>query len=131
MKVKSTLVIVFLMVLAVSASAFLEYFTARSLDGNVKLEWKTGNETNIKEFAVERKTVQGNFLQIGSVAPKGDNSIYTFLDQNIFKTTGNVFVYRLKIIDKDNSGSYSKELAVSHNLSDIRRTWGSIKAMFR
>jgi hypothetical protein len=112
-------------------SAFIEYFQAKSDNGNVKLEWKTNNESNLQEFIVEKKTVHGNFLPIGNIDAKGSNSYYSFTDENVYKNTNDIFVYRLKILDKDNSSTYSKEISVSHSLSDIKRTWGSIKAMFR
>jgi len=122
-------------VLVVSAllfgGAYLEYFSARSEYGNVKLEWKTADETNLKEFVVERKTLHGNYISVGTLYPKGDNSLYSFVDENVFKTTDYLFVYRIKIADTDSKYSYSKEVTVTHNISDVKRTWGSIKAMFR
>ncbi len=126
------LFILFLLCIAVATgSAFIEYFVARSDSNSVRLEWKTSEERGVKEFSVERKTVHGNYMSIGSIQPKGDNSVYSFLDENIYKTSDNIFKYRLKIVDTDNGVSYSKEISVSHKLSDIKRTWGSIKAMFR
>lgn len=114
-----------------SAGAFLEYFSARSEYGNVKIEWKTADEINLKEFVVERKTLHGNFIAVGTVAPKGGNSLYQFIDENVFKTSDYLFVYRIKIVDYDSKFTYSKEVTVTHNISDVKRTWGSIKAMFR
>lgn len=112
-------------------SAFLEYFSAKSETGKVKLEWKTGSEKGTKDFVIERRPVNGTFMSLKSVSPKGDNSYYVFYDDSALKTNGVVFTYRLKIVDFDNSVSYSKEISVSHQLSDVKRTWGSIKAMFR
>jgi len=42
-----------------------------------------------------------------------------------------IFIYRLKIVDTNGQASYSNEVSVSHNVSGVKRTWGSIKAMFR
>ncbi len=116
---------------AVFAGAYLEYFSARSEYGNVKLEWKTADETNVREFVVERKTLHGNYISLGTITPKGDNSLYSFIDENVFKTTDYLFVYRIKIVDRDSKYTFSKEVTVTHNISDVKRTWGSIKAMFR
>ena len=66
------------------------------------------------------------------VSPKGDNSYYTFTDQNAYKTNDMVFVYRLKIVDNSSVATYSADVTVSHSISSVyKRTWGSIKAMFR
>lgn len=131
MKQKLLFILFLLSIAVATGSAFIEYFVARSDSNSVRLEWKTSEERGVKEFAVERKTVHGNYMSIGSIQPKGDNSVYSFLDENIYKTSDNIFKYRLKIVDTDNGVSYSKEISVSHKLSDIKRTWGSIKAMFR
>ena len=125
----------FLIVLFVIATAFggayLDYFQGASDGDNVRLEWKTGDETNVNHFALERKTLQTSFTEIATIEPKGSNSLYTYMDQSVYKPTDMIFVYRLKIVDNDNKVSYSSEISVSHSISGVKHTWGSIKAMFR
>jgi hypothetical protein len=122
---------VFFLFAVVYAGAFLDYFQGRSEGEDVRLEWKTSEETNLLHFKVERKTPQSSFAEIATVDPKGSNSNYTYLDQSAYKSNDLVFIYRLKIIDNDGQTSYSAEVTVSHNVSGVKRTWGSIKAMFR
>ncbi len=116
---------------AVYAGAYIDYFQARSEGEDVRLEWKTGEEINLQNFAIERKTPQSTFTEIAIVNPKGSNSFYSYLDKNAYKSTDLLFNYRLKIVDNNNVISYSSEVTVSHNVSGVKRTWGSIKAMFR
>jgi len=124
--------IAFFIVAALYAGAFLEYFHGRSEGEDIRLEWKTGEESNLQNFSIERKTPQSSFAEITAVQPKGSNSYYTFLDQSAYKAnSAMVFVYRLKIVDNGGQVSYSSEITVSHNVSGVKRTWGSIKAMFR
>lgn len=123
--------ILFLLVTSVFAGAFLEFFHARSEGENVKLEWKTGEEQNVKNFVIERKPVNGQFISISTIAPKGSFSFYTFVDESAYKSNNLVFIYRLRIIDNDGSVTHSIERSVSPNISGVKRTWGSIKAMFR
>jgi len=128
----STIIISFLIIATVYAGAYIEYFHARSESDDVKLEWQTGEETNLQNFVIERKTPQSSYTEIGSISPKGDNSYYTFTDQNAYKTNDMVFVYRLKIVDNSSVATYSADVTVSHSISSVyKRTWGSIKAMFR
>lgn len=125
---------IFLTILSVSSllgGVFLDFINAKNEGENVRVEWKTSDEKNVKEFLVERKTYQGEFNVLESVKPLGPNSYYSFLDQNAYKVSDVIFIYRIKIVDNDNSVSYTKEVSVSHNISGVRRTWGSIKAMFR
>lgn len=128
----STLIVSFLIIATVYAGAYIEYFHARSESDNVRLEWQTSEETNLQKFVIERKTPQSSFTEIASVSPKGNNSNYVFTDQNAYKTNDMVFVYRLKIVDNNDQVTYSADVTVSHSISSVaKRTWGSIKAMFR
>jgi hypothetical protein len=113
------------------AGAFLDYFQARTDGDNIKLEWKTGDETNVNHYSIERKTPQQTYVEIATIQPKGSNSFYTYIDQSIYKTHDVLFVYMLKIVDNNQTVSYSNEVSVSPNISGVKRTWGSIKAMFR
>ena len=132
MKMKlSYILIISLITTALLAGTFLEYFQGRSEGEDIRLEWKTREEVNLQHFKVERKTPQSSFVDITTIAPKGNNSYYTYLDQSAYKTDNMLFVYRLKIIDTNGQASYSNEVSVSHSVSGVKRTWGSIKAMFR
>ncbi len=132
MKNGLTLIItLFLVVSTALAGALLDYFHAQTEGDNVKLEWKTTTETNLSSFKVERKTPDTQFIELTSISPTGNNSVYTYTDQAAYKMTNPIFVYRLKIVDQDGSSAYSSEVTVSPNISGVKRTWGSIKAMFR
>lgn len=114
------------------AGTFLEYFRGKSESEKVVLEWKTREEASLKEFIVERKSTVGDYLTIGTISPKGSNSYYTFTDETAFKSSSSIYYYRIKIIDTDGSYAYSNILSIIHGgLSSVKRTWGSIKAMFR
>ncbi len=105
---------------------------AQSDGNNVTIQWGTTEEVSLSEFVVERQAgSEGGFIFIGSVAPKGSNSFYEFVDQTAFKTIASVYQYRIKIVSQDGSYTYSKTVTVSHNVSSVKRTWGSLKAMFR
>jgi hypothetical protein len=131
---KYLIIKIFLILIFVSvafAGAYLDYFQAKSQGDNVQVEWKTGDETNINHFSLQRKTPQTSFVEITTVQPKGSNSTYSFIDQSIYKTNDVIFIYQLKIVDNDMQTTYSLEKSASPNISGIKRTWGSIKAMFR
>jgi hypothetical protein len=114
------------------AGAFLDYFQGRSDGNNIILEWRTRSETGMQGFEIQRKAgYNGEFLSVATVDPKGSNSYYTYTDRSAFKSSLSVYVYRLKIVDGNTPASFSNEYTVSHNVSSVKRTWGSIKAMFR
>lgn len=131
---KNRIAIIFSFILIIStafAGALLDYFHAQTEGENVKLEWKTTTEVNLANFIIERKTPDTQFIELATVNPKGSNSVYTYTDQSAYKMTNPIFIYRLKIVDNDGSYAYSSEVSVSPNISGVKRTWGSIKAMFR
>lgn len=130
---KLTLYILFIFAVSTSfAGAFLEFFQAKSENSNIKLEWKTSDESNVQSFVIERRTAQSNtFSTIQSISPKGSNSYYSFVDEAAYKEQDVVFSYRLKIVDNNGTATYSAERYVSHSISGVKRTWGTIKAMFR
>jgi len=131
-KTKSSIILVVLLLIAtVYGGAFIQYFQGKSESDNIKLEWQTGEENNLQKFVIERKTPQSSFAEIGIITPKGSNSYYSFIDQNTYKTNDLIFIYRLKIVDNNGQVTYSNETTVSHSISGVKRTWGSIKAMFR
>lgn len=98
---------------------------------NVILSWHTTIENNLKETSIERKVVNGVYTSIAVVPAKGDNSSYTYVDENAFKIEDGVYKYQLKFIDNDGSISFSSEQTVTHLTSVTKKTWGSIKALFR
>lgn len=104
-----------------------------SSDGiNVTLHWITDDESNVSRFDVERRSgTDGAFVAIATVDPKGPSS-YEFIDNSAFRKTSTIYQYRLKISYTNTSNvTYSTVLTVSHTVSGVRRTWGSIKSMFR
>ncbi len=105
----------------------------------ITIRWATGEEVNLKEFDIERRAgTEGEFVAIGSVSPRGSNSIYQFVDESAFKsgvgvsgTNSSLYQYRIRIVDLSGQVAYSKTVTVTHSVSSVRRTWGSLKAMFR
>lgn len=81
-----------------------------SLQNNAtQLEWETTNEKGTALFSVERSIDGHDFQQIGTVAAK-DNSVknkYSFWDYDATHQSSSLLYYRLKMIDKDGSFTYS------------------------
>jgi hypothetical protein len=108
---------------------------ARSDGSNITIQWGTSDESAIKEFEILRRDgTVGEFINIAVVTKKGSNSFYEYIDKSAFKTTGTIYQYQVKIIFQNNEAEYFPKngpLTVSHNVSSVKRTWGSLKAMFR
>ena len=105
---------------------------ARSDGSNVTIQWGTNDETSIKEFEVLRRDGNvGEFISIAVVSKKGSNSFYEYIDKSAFKTTGTIYQYQIKVVLISGGYEASNIITVSHDVSSVKRTWGSLKAMFR
>ena len=113
------------------AGAFIQQLSARSDSENIIISWQTNQESNLKHFAIMRGTDRDNVSELAVVASKGSNSYYEYVDESAYKASDAFYVYQVKIVDNDNTESFSGFISVDHSVSDVKRTWGSIKALFR
>ncbi len=121
----------FLLISSVFAGAYIYNFNVTNEGDNIKIEWNTGQESNLKDFVIQRRTAQTSFFtDLATIQPQGSNSYYSYIDRAAYKTTDVFFVYQLKIEDNDGTVTYLQK-PISHSISAVKRTWGSIKAMFR
>ncbi len=125
--------------LAIAQNTILSSFTAKSDNKNVTLRWSTRDEANISHFEIERAYINGSFKYLSMEKAHGFASSYSFTDDNVFNKkdaqghtlSSNNFMYRIKIIKKNNKFEYSDNVSVVHKISSIQKTWGMIKEMFR
>lgn len=119
----------------VYAGVTLQYFVARDNSQGVLVEWKTSDEAGTVKFEIERSAESpDNFLFIDYKDATGNNSYYSFQDNSVeigSGRTASIYFYRLKCIDGNGNVTYTDHITVSHTVSGIRSTWGSIKAIFR
>lgn len=86
----------------------LSQFVAKQNGNTVTCQWQTVQELNTAKFIVEYSTDGTTFSQIGAVTAAGNSanvSNYSFTHNN--PKAGNNF-YRLQMVDKDGSFTYSK-----------------------
>lgn len=107
-------------------------FQARSDNSVIIINWITDDETNVVRFKLERRAgIEGAFVHIASLAPKGP-STYQYIDNTAYKESSTLYQYQLKIELTGNQAPVEVgPISVMHTVSGVRKTWGSIKAMFR
>jgi hypothetical protein len=133
------LIFPFFMLLVVAVVVYADVISdppkARYKGGSIVVEWTTNDESGVKKFDVLRAQVKGpehgEFVSLASVDPKGNHSNYVYVDQSAFKTTDNLFVYKIRVTFQDGTFSDSADSPPALMSSAAKRTWGSIKAMFR
>ena len=130
-------VLISTIVLLVSAIAWadadIQDIQAYRQESKIILQWTTERETNVLRFDIQRSTDQVNWQKIDHISAAGNSNvckIYSYEDNQIFKSCQACFYYRLAIINTDGTVKNSIVVSVSGE-SGIKQTWGSIKAMFR
>lgn len=117
------------------AGVTLQYFVARDNSNGVLVEWKTGEEGATSKFEIERSAnTPDNFIFIDFKNASGNNSYYSYQDNSVDFSSGrlsSIYYYRLKCVEGNGNYTYTNHITVSHTVSGIRSTWGSIKAIFR
>lgn len=111
-------------------SLLIDYFKVRSLGDRILLEWKSSGESGLVQYDLERKKDnETDYEVIKSFNPQGEGTIYQFIDLGLYKSQGSTVNYRLKIVSR--SGSTFLEGSGIYTTTSVRKTWGSIKAMFK
>jgi len=118
---------------AISGVILVSTFTARSDGTNITVQWTSDDESGVLRYELERKAgVNGQFMFLVQIPVKGNNSQYVYVDDTAFlRGMESIYYYRVKVDFSNGSSVYYGPIAVSHQVSSVRRTWGSIKAMFR
>lgn len=126
------MLVVFLNFTLLFGGALIQYFVADSDGDNIVLSWQSTSEQNVKQYEVLRGPDKDHLSLITTIKSKGDNSNYSYVDESAYKTTDSFYAYGLVIVDHDGSRSDPMNTFVTHNgVSSVKRTWGSIKALFR
>jgi hypothetical protein len=80
-------------------------FSGSLVNNTAQLTWEGRNETNLKDYVIEKSSDGINYVTLGIVAAENKSEAkYSFVDNNLIE--GNNY-YRLKAINKDGSYSYS------------------------
>ncbi|MDK9699119.1 MAG: hypothetical protein OEM52_03065 [bacterium] len=114
-------------------AASLSDFTITAGDGRVVVRWESADETGLMRYTLERSVDGSAFATVVNITPRGNHQSYQYIDTDLYSMDRNPrqLAYRIKFVDRNGGTSYSNTRETTIIVSSIRRTWGSIKAMFR
>jgi hypothetical protein len=117
-------------------SAPVKNLGAAQSGNSIKISWQSESEYGVRHYQIYRSSDKaGPFTCVrDNISCLGSYQVYTIDDNtDLFKTHGRFFFYKVRAILID--GSFKESVAVStyysSTSSTAKRTWGSIKAMFR
>ena len=96
------------------------------------VRWVALEETNLKHYEVHRKTrFNDRFEKIAEVSAKGPGKPYAYRDEQVYKYAAETVEYELFSVSTSGVHKSHGVLSVNYTPTAVRRTWGSIKAMFQ
>ena len=138
MKKRLTFKIVFVLIFVAgvfAAGPTISDLSVNADNGNALLSWYATGETSQQEFLIQRRESNQISFDVINKVPANGSGHYTYQDNSIYKTSDQVYIYEVTLVDINNPAYYiassQPASAIIGNISGIKRTWGSIKAMFR
>ena len=101
-------------------------------EGGVTLRWRVDSEAGVEGYHVWR-ILRGDMQKLtqAPVAARGLDW-YTYTDRSLFKAESEQATYYVEVLFSDGRPALSSEkIDVNYTSTAVRRTWGSIKAMFQ
>ncbi len=134
-------IFIFLLVPALPSILSAEVFkgTPTRVQGStMTIRWETSDETAASAFVVVRREFRsggmGPWEEVGRISASGRSSVYVMEDRGVFKAADRILEYEVQAVNSEDRVVESVRLTTilsSGLTSAARRTWGSIKAMFR
>ena len=110
----------------------LRYFDVEREDNAIVLKWETEVENGARTFELFRKTSQAvEFTLVGSSEAHGVNRPYAYTDTQVYKSPEELIDYKLEVVFNSGLRQVLAERKFNYTPTALRRSWGSIKAMFQ
>ncbi|HES59156.1 MAG TPA: hypothetical protein ENO18_01885 [Caldithrix sp.] len=97
----------------------------------VSITWITASESNIASFQILRSNDSEVYIELKKVNPKGPGSSYEYIDESVMFKSANVVFYKVRAMNRQNEIIEESAMFVRTQVSDIKETWGAIKALFK
>ena len=115
-----------------ASNVTLDYFNVERQGNEFSITWKAQTEEDVRNYELFRKTsYAASFSVIETFNAHGPGKEYQFKDDQVYKAASEQVDYRLEVVFNNGVRQQLAEKKVNYTPTAIRRTWGSIKAMFQ
>lgn len=131
---------ILLLFLLTGSTVIVQEFTAKIPDtsqNEIHLKWIVEESSGVMHYALKRKMVRdSDFVLINTVQPSMSGSNpkeYSYIDKNVFRNNSSTepVIYELYVSYTNGYQDFIGQAEVNYSSTAVRRTWGSIKAMFQ
>ncbi len=116
------------------ADVQLEFFQVDNQGQDFVITWKSAIEEDVRVFELTHRTALSSGEQFVTVfAPEahGTSKLYSFRDDQVYKSGSEKVDYQLWAVYTSGVRELVALKSVNYTSTAIRRTWGSLKAMFQ
>ena len=96
----------------------VNFSVTKTTDNNVDVSWITSAEVNVSRFEIQASTNGSAYFNVGTVTAKGNSFPTRYSLQDLPANKTGVRFYRLKMVDKDGSFTYSAVKSIK--FSDLK-----------
>jgi hypothetical protein len=117
----------------VSGRVRLSSFSIQEEGRDFVITWQSELEEDVQQYEIMRKTPYSNdqFVRVHEVQAHGINRSYAFRDSQVFKSGADKVDYQLEAVYSNGVREVVKSQSLNYTTTAVRRTWGSLKAMFQ
>ena len=114
-------------------SARLDFFKVDRENNDMVVTWKATTESGVSRYELQRKTrfTNNQFVVVAEVSPHGTGKTYRLMDDQVYKVSSEQVDYRLEVVYSNGIREELGQQSINYTPTAVRRTWGSIKAMFQ
>lgn len=118
---------------ALSSSGIGDHgFGVTKQGNNLVISWVSEFEDGVREFELHRRTPNSSdYRRITTIAAHGPGKRYSYTDDQVYKNAADMVDYQLVVVYQNGSKEVVSTVSINYTSTAVRRTWGSIKAMFQ
>ncbi len=111
----------------------LNFFRIQPEGREFVVSWQADAEQGVQEYELLRKTTMSNdqFVSVFVAPPHGTSKEYQFRDTQVYKSASEQLDYRLDVVYATGVRETLSTKSINYTSTAIRRTWGSLKALFQ
>jgi len=111
----------------------LSFFRVQPEGRDFVVSWQVDLEEQVRDYELTRKTPYSNdqFVKVFAIPAHGTGKAYIFRDRQVYKSGSEKLDYRLEVVYANGVREVITTQSVNYTSTAVRRTWGSLKAMFQ
>ncbi|MCZ6704836.1 MAG: hypothetical protein O6942_02955 [Bacteroidetes bacterium] len=116
-----------------SGGVRLNFFNIQTEGRDFIVTWNVDVEEDVHEYELLRKTTTSNdqFVKVFTARPHGTGKDYSFRDSQVYKSGSEQLDYRLDAVYSSGLREIITTKSINYTSTAVRRTWGSLKALFQ